>query len=160
MESEFEKFGKAEKDIIGWDAPIKDDGENHNFTVLPEGVYDFTVVSFERKYYSGTESKAPCNFAQLELEIHGGELGEGHCYTALFLKDTVMWKIATFFVSLGLLKPKDELKTMPWDKIIGKSGKAEFSIRKYTGKNFEEKEANDVKYFLAPTKTEKKKKAF
>ena len=75
-----------------------------------------------------------------------------------------MWKVATFFVSLGLLKQGDELKKMPWEKIIGKSGKAEFEVREYQDKNYEKKTCNDVKRFVAPSpetpKAAAKKKAF
>lgn len=160
----FNKFGTATKDIIGWDDPIKDDGQNHSYVTLPAGIYDFTVTGFERKYYSGGAGKDPCNYAQLNLDIHGGELGEGRCRTSLFLKDTVMWKVATFFVSLGLLKQGDELKKMPWEKIIGKSGKAEFEVREYQDKSYEKKTCNDVKRFVAPSpetpKAAAKKKVF
>ena len=156
----FNKFGTATKEIIGWDDPIEDTGDiGQIYTTLPEGIYDFTVTGFERKYYSGGAGKEPCNYAVLSLDIHGGELGEGRCKTSIFLTGE-MKRVKSFFLSTKLLQPKGKLDKMPWNKIVGASGKAEFSKRTYEGKEY-----NDVKYFLAPSpETPKaaatKKKAF
>lgn len=162
MENTFEKFGTATKDIIGWDAVIKPSGKKHSYITLPEGIYDFTVTGFERKYYSGGVGKEPCNFAQLSLDIHGGELGEGQCRTSLFFTEKAMWKVEDFFVSVGLVKIDEEAQ-MPWGKVVGTSGKAKFIVKEYQNKNYEKKTCNDVDSFLAPspeTPKAAKKKAF
>ena len=54
---------------LTWDDEIEKDGGE--FSLLPEGDYDFTVKSFQRGRHSGSEKLPPCNKAELTITIWG-----------------------------------------------------------------------------------------
>ena len=54
---------------IGWDDTISQDNE---YTLLPEGDYQFTVTKFERARHNGSDKLPPCNKAILTLELSDG----------------------------------------------------------------------------------------
>ena len=60
----------AEREL-GWDDPIENDSPD--FVLLPEGDYDFEVVSFERARHAGSEKLPPCNKAIVHIKIEGEE---------------------------------------------------------------------------------------
>ena len=57
---------------LGWDEEINKESE---FTLLPEGDYNFSIVSFERGRHQGSAKLPPCNKAIVKIKIDGGELG-------------------------------------------------------------------------------------
>lgn len=144
----FARFGEAHADTsdkaLDWDSEIVDSGES--FVILLPGTYDFTVKKLERKHYAGGAKMPPCPQAQLTLTVHGGDKGEAHTITNLFLTQKQAWKLAQFFVSLGLAEPGGKLQ-MDWNKVIGSSGRLELANREYNGKLY-----NDVSRFLPPEK--------
>ena len=54
---------------LDWDSEIENDGPE--YTTLPEGEYDFTVVGFERQRYtpSAKAKLPPCNMAVVSLQF-------------------------------------------------------------------------------------------
>ena len=59
---------------MDWDSTIENDS---TFTLLPEGVYPFTVTGFERARHNGSAKLDPCPKAVLTIEIDGG-VGAGN----------------------------------------------------------------------------------
>lgn len=51
---------------LGWDDEISRESD---FTIIPEGDYDFTVTGFERGRYDGSEKLPPCNMAIVTLAV-------------------------------------------------------------------------------------------
>ena len=51
---------------LDWNDEIEKDSD---FTLLPEGDYDFTVESFERGRHPGSDKLPACNKAILKLRI-------------------------------------------------------------------------------------------
>ena len=58
--------------MFDWNDVIENDS---SFTLLPEGRYPFTVVSFERAEHAGSDKIPPCKKAVLTIELDGGALG-------------------------------------------------------------------------------------
>ena len=51
---------------LGWDDEISRESD---FTIIPEGDYNFTVTGFERGRYDGSEKLPPCNMAIVSLAV-------------------------------------------------------------------------------------------
>ena len=67
---------------LGWDDEISKESE---FTLLPEGDYNFTVVKFNRGRHNGSAKLPACNKAELELSVDDGKGNTGTVYHNLFL---------------------------------------------------------------------------
>ena len=129
--------------IMDWNDSISSDAKE--FVTLPEGDYTFTVTGFERAHFPGSAKLPPCNKASLTLDIDN-DLGIATARIDLILARSLEWKISSFFSSIGQKKQGETLK-MDWDKVVGARGKAHIRPRKYTDRNGNEREANDVERF-------------
>ena len=126
--------------IMDWNDTISNDSQE--FVTLPEGDYMFTVASFERAHFPGSAKIPPCNKATLTLNIDNDQ-GIATARVDLILFRTLEWKISSFFASIGQKKQGETVK-MDWDKVVGARGRAHIKPRKYTDRNGNEREANDV----------------
>lgn len=52
---------------LDWDDEIEKDGPE--FTMLPEGDYDFTVTGFDRERHPGSAKLPPCNKAVVHIRV-------------------------------------------------------------------------------------------
>lgn len=132
---------------LGWDDEIQNDGGD--FTVLPAGEYPFKVIGFERGRYAGGAKLPACNKAIIEVEFDGGDKGTCKTKENLFLHSITEGILCAFFRSIGQRKSGEKL-TMDWGKVVGSEGVAKLKIRKYTSKDGEEREANQVQQWLDP----------
>lgn len=135
---------------LGWDDSIENDGSD--FITLPNGEYKFTVTGFERGRYAGGEKMGPCNKAILTVDIDGGELGSATVKENLFLHSKCEGILCSFFRSIGHRKSGEALK-MDWGKVVGTTGWAKVSVRKYKKDN-EELSINQVSKWLDPKPAE------
>ena len=85
---------------LDWDSEIENDGPE--YTTLPEGEYDFTVVGFERQRYtpSAKAKLPPCNMAVVSLQFKEPE-GSTTIKDKLYLHSSVEWRLCAFFTSIG-----------------------------------------------------------
>lgn len=120
-----------------------------NYTLLPEGEYDFTVTKFERQRHPGSAKLPSCPKAVLTLEMHAPTGETGIITHNLFLHTKTMGLLSAFAISIGLGQQGENVK-IDWSKILGATGRASVSIRKYTKKDGSEAETNDIKAFLPP----------
>ena len=51
---------------LSWDDEVE---KGEEYTLLPEGDYDFTIESFERGRFEGSEKVPPCNKAILRIRV-------------------------------------------------------------------------------------------
>lgn len=117
---------KVENMDMDWDDGIS--AEAGEYTgVLPVGEYDFTVVDFERTF-----SKAGKNMAKITLEIDYDGF-KWKVWDYMTLTSNMAWKLASFFETLGLKKKGTELKKMPWNEILGKTGRVKIKHEQYNG---------------------------
>ena len=130
---------------LDWEGYIEKDD---SFVLLPEGIYDFKVLSLERGYFNGSEKMPPCPRATVQIQVTDPtsktpvELNE-----SLLLNTKMEWKLSQFFTSIGQKKPGERVQ-MNWQAVPGATGKAEIHQREYTNQNGEKRTTNAVKNFL------------
>jgi len=123
---------------LGWDDEIEKDG--NDYITLPEGDYDFEVVSYERARHPGSEKLPPCNKAIIKIKIETAQ-GVAMFNHNLFLHTNTEGIISAFFAGIGQ-KKKGEKMTMNWPLVPGSTGRARVGIRTYDGKEY-----NEIKKF-------------
>ncbi len=126
---------------LSWDDEIEKEGGE--FTLLPEGDYDFTVKSFQRGRHSGSEKLPPCNKAELTITIWGQNESVDIKHN-LFLHSKVEGMLSAFFTAIGQKKHGEKLK-MNWNTVVGAKGKCHVYAEEYKGKNY-----NKIKKFYDP----------
>jgi len=131
---------------IGWDDQIEKDGPE--FTVLPEGDYNFEIVDFERGRYAGGDKLPPCNKAVVHIKIQGPE-GMSTIRHQLFLHSITEGMLCAFFTAIGQRK-KGERVTMNWNAVVGSTGRAKVGIKKWKNDKGEELTFNEIKKFYEP----------
>lgn len=129
-----------------WGDTIENDS---SFTLLPEGVYPFTVVGFERGEHAGSDKIPPCKKAVLTIELDGGALGTTEITENLFLHSKQEWKLCQFFTAIGQRKRGEQMR-MNWQAVPGAKGWAEVIINKYKNKNGEDRQNNRIDKYLDP----------
>lgn len=129
-----------------WDSEIENDGQ---YTLLPEGDYDFTVESFERARHNGSDKMPPCNKAIVKLRVEAPE-GAATITENLFLHSKTEWKLCSFFTSIGQRKSGDKYR-MDWSLVPGAHGRAHVYVDTYTGNNGDQRQSNKIRKFLEPT---------
>jgi hypothetical protein len=133
---------------------IGENDDSSDFKLLPEGIYPFAVKSYEIAYYNGNKSGSIGACPQINLELAVGTGINSTDYTEkLILDSSLLWKIASFFVSIGLRK-RGERFEVDWDATVGRGGWLELKVREYIknkGERAGEKGyANDIARFLKP----------
>lgn len=129
---------------LGWNDEIEKDGGD--YILLPEGDYDFEVISFERGRHDGSGKLPACNKAILTIKVTGAE-GTTLITHNLFLHTITEGMLSAFFTSIGQ-KKKGEKITMNWNAVTGAKGRAKVGIRTYTKKDTgEERKTNEIKKF-------------
>ena len=126
---------------LDWDSEIEN--ESPEFVLLPEGEYEFEVISFERARYAGGDKLPPCNQAKLKLKIETPH-GVATINNNLFLHSRTEGLLSAFFNCIGQKKHGEKVQ-MNWGRVIGSRGRALIGIRTYQDKEF-----NEVKKFLDP----------
>ena len=128
-----------------WNDTIENDGE---FKLLPEGDYDFTVQSFERGRFNGSEKMSACPMAILSIRV-SGPAGATTLSHNLFLHSKSEWALCAFFTAIGHRKSGEPLR-MDWSKVSGSSGRCKLGVRKWMGKDGQERESNEINRFYEP----------
>ena len=130
---------------FGWNDEITEEGGNYE--PLPEGNYDFTVAKVERARSQGKGKLPPCNMAKVTFDVWGAD-DKREITVNFVLHSSLEWKLSQLFLSVSMKKRGEPLR-MDWTGIIGKKGKCQVIIRKYTKNDGTEGVANDIKYFYA-----------
>ena len=134
---------------LDWDEAIELNPST--FVLLPEGEYDFKVIKFERQRHTGSAKLPPCPKAAITVEISGVN-GTTQITHNLFLHTKTQGLLSAFAISIGQGKQGDVVK-LDWSKVLGATGRAKVTVRKYTKKDGTEAETNDIKEFLPPLRT-------
>lgn len=136
-----------------WDSTIEN--ESTGFTLLPEGVYPFTVTEFTRGRHDGSAKLPACNKAILDIKLDGGPLGtttvKGH---NLFLHSKTEGLLCEFFTAIGARKHGETFK-MDWSMVPGATGYARVYVDTYIDKNGIERQTNRIKNFVDPEEAPK-----
>lgn len=130
---------------LDWDDSIEKDGGD--FTLLPEGDYDFKVEKFERARHPGSTKLPPCNKAILTISIESAE-GAATLIHNLFLHTKTEGMLSAFFSSIGQ-KKKGEKVNMNWPMVPGSTGRCKVGIRNWTNNEGKPMQSNEIKKFYA-----------
>ena len=130
---------------IGWDEEVE---KGNEYVLIPEGEYDFTVESFERSRFEGSDKVPPCNRALLKIRVDAPE-GTTVMNESLLLYDKMQWKLAEFFLSIGAEETDGRVK-MNWQMVPQSTGRAKIEVT--TDKKDPNKKYNHVKKFLPKQK--------
>lgn len=128
---------------LQWDDTIERDASE--FTLFPDGDYNFTVESFERARHNGSDNLPACNKAILKLRITAKE-GETLLTHNLFLHTKTEGLLSAFFSSIGQKKKGEPLR-MDWNMVPGSTGRLKLGIRDYKNKDGEDRKSNEIKKF-------------
>lgn len=132
-----EQFNNNFDRELAWDDEIQQDAE---FVLLPDGLYQFTVESFDRERHTPNPQnpgKLPaCNKAVIHIKIVANE-GETTIRHNLFMYSTMEGMISAFFGAIGQ-KRKGEPLRMNWGAIVGATGVCKVGTREYNGNKYNE----------------------
>lgn len=132
---------------LDWDDVIE---KENDFTLLPEGDYDFTVTAFERARHEGSDNIPPCKKAIVSIHIDSPK-GSTTIKHYLFLHSKCEGKLSAFFIGIGQKKPGEPLR-MNWNNVIGAKGRCHVYIdnwkHKVTG---EDMQSNKIRKFYEPS---------
>ena len=141
--AETEDMGVA----LGWDDEIE--VSENEFEPVPDGDYEFEVVSVERAYFNGSAKMAPCPVAKVQVRLLDDGRG-AHLFERFMLNSKMSWKIAQFFVCVGLRSAgagKEEKLKMQWTRAVGLRGRCKVGHHEHGGKVY-----NDITEWLKPEK--------
>jgi len=134
---------------LDWNDTINKDDE---YELLPEGTYEFTVESFERGRFDGSEKMSACPMANLTLLVKDPATGkQGKVFDTLFLHSKAEWRLSQFFTGIGQKKKGEPLR-MDWNRVPGSTGRLELTVNKYTKKDGSSGENNRVGKYLPKEK--------
>lgn len=134
---------------IGWDDLIEKESE---YTLLPEGDYDFTVKSLKRSRHNGSAKLPACNKAELEIEVVDGNGNKGLIYHNLFLHTKTEGMLSAFFIAIGQKKHGEPLRPN-WNAITGAKGRCKVIINEWTNDKGETRSNNQIQKFYEPSET-------
>lgn len=126
-----------------WEDVIEND--RPEFILLPEGDYDFKVLSFERARHPGSAKLPPCNKAIVHIEIDSPE-GRTVIKHNLFLHSKCEGMLCAFFSAIGQRKRGEQLR-MNWNTVSGSTGRCKVGIRTWTKDDGSEGKSNEIKRF-------------
>lgn len=130
-----------------WDSVIENDGES--FELLPEGDYDFEVLSFERGRHNGSEKLPPCPKAVVKIRVSDGQR-TGVLTHNLMLHSKCEGLLCAFFTGVGQRKHGEKLR-MDWNKVAGSKGRCKVGVRTWKSRTTgEDMKSNEIKRFYEP----------
>lgn len=129
--------------VMDWNDVIEDDGQE--FVLLPEGDYNFVVTNFERGRFPGSTKIPATNKATISIQ-NFSEMGVPLMKFDLIFSKALTWKLSAFFRSI--FQKKVVKITMDWNKVLGTKGRAHIKQKVYTNQSGEEKNINDLDYFI------------
>ena len=119
---------EVKNEMMDWDDSISADaGSEQNLP--PEGEYGFKVIEFEKTF-----AKSGNKMAKITIQLDKENGQNWKVYDYLVLSDKMAWKLAQFFEALSLKKKGEALDKMPWDKVLGGSGRVKIKHETYEGK--------------------------
>lgn len=128
---------------FSWDSKMPAKVEEREFKIPPIGEYNFIVLEADKTYSSKGNP-----MIKVRLDLQGAD---GSVFDNLVLTDNAMFKVVTFFESVGVKKKGEELNISIGDavtKSIGMEGRCKIKHELYNG----ETRAKVDKYLIADGK--------
>lgn len=124
---------------LDWDSALTEDSKE--FTLLPDGEYDFHVEKFERAM-----SKSGNKMAKLTLVVTDGK-NKVTVFDNIVLISSMVWKISSFFGALGM-KKRGETVNMNWNEIYGKIGRCNLKLVEYDKNDGSKGQRNEIEGYI------------
>lgn len=118
-----------------WDGEIE--VSDNEFELIPDGDYRATVIAVERMQHNGSEKMLPCPIANVKVRLDNGRILSDR----IFLNSKSSWKIAQFFIAVGMRNPsatKEERLRMDWMGAIGRTCTIKVGTHEYKNKTYNE----------------------
>lgn len=137
---------------LDWDVceADPDDGSHGGWTLLPEGFYPFRVEKMERERYQGSQKMPQCPMAKLTLAVTGADGRDTSVQQRLYITRNRLWKVSRFMESVGRGRNGAGKVIIDWGGIEGSTGWVKLKVRSYTGRDGQERQTNDVEWFVKP----------
>lgn len=137
---------------LDWDVceADPDDGQHGGWTLLPEGFYPFRVERMERERYQGSQKMPQCPMAKLTLAVTGADGRDTAVQQRLYITRNQLWKVSRFMESVGRGRNEAGKVIIDWGGIEGAAGWVKLKVRSYTGRDGQERQTNDVEWFVKP----------
>ncbi len=137
---------------LDWDVceADPDDGSHGGWTLLPEGFYPFRVERMERERYQGSQKMPQCPMAKLTLAVTGADGRDTSVQQRLYITRNQLWKVSRFMESVGRGRNEAGKVIIDWGGIEGSTGWVKLKVRSYTGRDGQERQTNDVEWFVKP----------
>lgn len=137
---------------LDWDVceADPDDGQHGGWTLLPEGFYPFRVEKMERERYQGSQKMPQCPMAKLTLAVTGADGRDTAVQQRLYITRNQLWKVSRFMESVGRGRNEAGKVIIDWGGIEGMGGFVKLKVRSYTGRDGQERQTNDVEWFVKP----------
>lgn len=137
---------------LDWDVceADPDDGHHGRRALLPEGFYPFRVERMERERYQGSQKMPQCPMAKLTLAVAGTDGSETQVQQRLYITRNRLWKVSRFMEAVGRGRNADGKVIIDWGGIEGAGGFVKLKVRSYTGRDGQERQTNDVEWFVRP----------
>ena len=113
-----------------WDSTMPAEVEEKSFEVPPIGEYNFIVANIEKTFAQSSGNP----MLKVRLDLQGAD---GSVFDNLVLTENSMFKVVTFFESIGIKKKGEELKMsigQAADKAVGLEGRVKIKHETYNGK--------------------------
>ncbi|MDB1830271.1 hypothetical protein [Collinsella aerofaciens] len=137
---------------LDWDVceADPDDGQYGGWTLLPEGFYPFRVEKMERERYQGSQKMPQCPMAKLTLSVTGADGRDTTVQQRLYITRNQLWKVSRFMEAVGRGRNGAGKVIIDWGGIEGTGGFVKLKVRSYTGRDGQERQTNDVEWFVKP----------
>lgn len=137
---------------LDWDVceADPDDGSHGGWTLLPEGFYPFRVERMERERYQGSQKMPQCPMAKLTLAVAGADGRDTAVQQRLYITRNQLWKVSRFMEAVGRGRNEQGKVIIDWGGIEGAAGWVKLKVRSYTGRDGQERQTNDVEWFVKP----------
>lgn len=147
---------------LDWDVceADPDDGQHGGWTLLPEGFYPFRVERMERERYQGSQKMPQCPMAKLTLSVTGADGRDATVQQRLYITRNRLWKVSRFMESVGRGRNGAGKVIVDWGGIEGSTGWVKLKVRSYTGRDGQERQTNDVEWFVKPDEQEEAWKSY
>lgn len=129
---------------FGWNDEIQED--SGEYTLLPEGDYQFVVTEFARERFNGSAKMPACNMAKLTIKVFDTSGQSTQITHNLFLHSKTEWKLSEFFRAIGQKKKGEKIR-MDWTHVLGSTGRCKVIIHTYTDKEGNERKTNRIDKF-------------
>ena len=129
--------------VMDWNDVIEDDGQE--YFLLLKGIIT-SLLLILKKEDSLVVQKFLLQIKKQNQFKFFSEMGVASMKFDLILSKALNWKLSAFFRSI--FQKKVVKITMDWNKVLGAKGRAHIKQKVYTNQSNEEKNINDLDYFI------------